>query len=803
MTMLRSRFYASTVLAALLAGGGVLSGQTRAQAPVSPALLQQRWKADWIVCPQAPARDPGVFHFRKTIHLDAISSHFIVHVSADNHFLLMVNGHRVGEGPAYSDPAHWKFESYDLAPWLQPGANVLAATVWNFGVASAVRQMTYRTGFILQGDGPGEAVADTDRTWQVEEDPGLSIVKSGGARQLGYFAAGPGEELNGQKFDWNWASSEAGGGAWQPAEPLSAGVPRGVQDAPNAWALIADPLPPMEWSPISPGTVVRSSGLEVASFPEGAVTIPAHQHATLLLRTPAEMTAYPELTVNRGAGADLRLTYAEALYDQNGQKGNRNEIEGRTIRGVYDEFRPDGGAHRTFLPLDWRTWRYLQIDVQTADQPITIERLQSYFSAYPFEEKATFSSDAEWLKPVWQTSWRTARLCAHTTYMDCPYWERLQYVGDTRIQALISYVMTGDDRLARQAINAIDESRNPDGVTTSRYPSELPQYIPTFSLMWVGMVHDFWRYRNDPAFVKSHLEGTRTVLDWFLAHENHHGLMGKLPWWNFIDWTSGYKDGVPPQNAHGDSAAITLQFVEALRNAADLETAFGDPGRAALYRRHARQSLQAVYRLCWDPQRQMIADTPEHTSFSQEANFLAVWLDAVPAAQQKALLRRILAGELGGAQTSPAISKSSYYFRFYLARALDHAGLGRDYLQLLGPWRNMLKLGLTTWAEQPEPTRSDCHAWSAHPNYDLLTTVAGIQPAAPGFARVRIAPHPGELHHVEASMPSPHGVIAITLDKTASGWQARITLPQGLPGTLVWQDHAYPLHAGTQQALLP
>ena len=802
MMIPRSRFYVRTALIALLSGGAMLSGQTRTQAPVSPSLLQQRWKADWIACPEAAVRDAGVFHFRKSFHVDAVPPRFIVHVSADNHFLLTVNGHRIGEGPAYSDPAHWKFESYDLSQWLQPGENVLAATVWNFGASAAVRQMTNRSGFILQGDGPAEAMVNTDPTWQVEKDPGLAVVSPKGAGHLGYFAAGPGEELDGRHFDWNWTGS--GGGDWQPAEPLSHGAPRGIQDAPNAWGLMPDPLPPMEWTPISPGAVVRSSGApEAAGFPDAPVTIPAHQHATLLLRTPAEMTAYPELTVSQGAGATVRLTYSEALYDQHGQKGNRNEIEGRTIRGVYDEFLPDGGAHRTFLPLDWRTWRYLQLDVETGDQPITIEKLQSYFTAYPFQEKATFSSDADWLKPVWQTSWRTARLCAHTTYMDCPYWERLQYVGDTRIQALISYVMNGDDRLARQAINAIDESRIPDGITTSRYPSELPQYIPTFSLMWVGMVHDFWQYRSDTAFVKSHLEGTRTVLDWFLAHENSNGLMGKLPWWNFVDWTSGYRGGVPPQDAHGDSAAITLQFVEALKNAADLESAFGDPGRAALYRRHAQQSLQSVYRLCWDAQRQMIADTPGHTSFSQEANFLAVWLDAVPAPQQKALLRRIMAEELGGTKPGVDVSKSSYYFRFYLARALDHAGLGQDYLQLLGPWRNMLKLGLTTWAEQPEPTRSDCHAWSAHPNYDLLTTVAGIQPAAPGFARVRIVPHPGDLHHVEASMPSPHGVIVTHLDKTAAGWQANITLPQGLPGTLVWQGRSYPLHAGAQQVQLP
>ena len=76
----------------------------------------------------------------------------------------------------------------------------------------------------------------------------------------------------------------------------------------------------------------------------------------------------------------------------------------------------------------------------------------------------------------------------------------------------------------------------------------------------------------------------------------------------------------------------------------------------------------------------------------------------------------------------PGMTIATYYFRFYLARALDHAGLGDRYLDLLKPWRDMVAMGLTTWAEQPEPTRSDAHAWSAHPNFDFLTIIAGIRP---------------------------------------------------------------------------
>ena len=201
--------------------------------------------------------------------------------------------------------------------------------------------------------------------------------------------------------------------------------------------------------------------------------------------------------MSRGAGSTIRLTYAEALVDSQGVKGNRNEIEGKHIVGIFDEFLPDGSEKRPFMPLAWRTWRYLQLDVTTTDQPLHIDNLRSWFTAFPFEERARFQSDDPVLSQIWQIGWRTARLDAHDTYMDTPYWERMQYIGDTRIQALISYNVAGDDRLARQAIQAFNDSRIADGITRSRYPSSVTQIIPTFSLLWIGMVHDFWQYRGD------------------------------------------------------------------------------------------------------------------------------------------------------------------------------------------------------------------------------------------------------------------------------------------------------------------
>jgi len=98
-------------------------------------------------------------------------------------------------------------------------------------------------------------------------------------------------------------------------------------------------------------------------------------------------------------------------------------------------------------------------------------------------------------------------------------------------------------------------------------------------------------------------------------------------------------------------------------------------------------------------------------------------------------------------------------------------------MQLFGPWREMVSLGLTTWAEQPEPTCSDSHAWSAHPNYDLLTIVAGIRPRTAGFATVIVAPHLGSLKHLSVAVPNPKGMTEAEYTVEGSRVRALITLP--------------------------
>ena len=93
-------------------------------------------------------------------------------MSADNRYKLFVNGQLVSFGPARGDIFHWNYETVDLAPHLQMGKNVIAAVVWNYGDLRPEAQISYQTGFIMQGDSTNEKIINTDKTWKCSA-PGL------------------------------------------------------------------------------------------------------------------------------------------------------------------------------------------------------------------------------------------------------------------------------------------------------------------------------------------------------------------------------------------------------------------------------------------------------------------------------------------------------------------------------------------------------------------------------------------------------------------------------------------------------
>lgn len=788
----------------------VASSPTLSIAPDLPApaseLLHRSWSARWIAPPGPTARSYGVHHFRKTFDLTAAPASFVVNVSADNRYQLFVNGTRLHAGPERGELRHWRFDTLDLAPHLRPGRNILAAEVWNYAEHGPVAQQTDRTAFILQGNDDASAVVNTDPSWRVFTNPAYTPIADFRARLWTYIVVGPGDDVDGSRYPWGWQDADYDDSAWATALPLAPGEPRGVSTD-GKWLLVPRQLPAMESRPIRFARVRRAEGVAVpADFLSGSspVVVPPRTTARFLLDQNEHTTGFPRLQVSGGRGAAVTLTYAESLYEgpdhpSSRTKGHRDEVDGKHLRGFADVFRPDGGAARVFRPLQWRTWRYVQVDVSTADAPLTLEDLSAEFTAYPFTQHGRFASSDPDLARIWDLCWRTLRTGTHEIFTDSPYYEQLSYVGDTRIEALVALQVSGDDRPMRKAIEVFDQSRNANGLTSSRWPDSRHQIIPPYSLVWISMVHDYWRLRDDSAFVRDRLPGVREVLRYFAEHSDPAtGVYTGRKWWNYIDWIPAWGNdpvtglgGVPPRDAHGASAILDLQHVYTLQQAAELFDAFGWNADAESCRDRARQLRAHVLATCWDDERGLLADTPERLTFSQHANTYLILTAGAEAATLTDVARRMQA---------PEVTPATFYFSFYTHEAMVAAGLAEDYLSWLEPWRDLLDQGLTTVPETPAAdSRSDSHAWGSHPILRLLDTVCGIRSDAPGFKSVRITPHLGPLQSARGSLAHPTGLIEVELNRLGDrGLRARVVLPAGIAGVMAWRGQELHLQPGEQ-----
>jgi len=771
-------------------------------------ILSKPWDAYWICVPGEPAHDYGVYQFRKAFTLSAKPASFIVYVSADNRYKLYVNGQLVSLGPARGDIFHWNFETVDLAPHLQTGKNVIAAVVWNYGDMRPEAQISYQTGFIVQGNGENEKMINTDKGWKCRRDSSYSPKEP--MLIYTYYVAGPGETINYNKAVKEWKNADFNDASWQPAQQITRGLPKGVFGFGLGWMLEPRTIPPMELTVQRLSKLRKADGIQLSEyFPatKTAITIPSNTNAAFLLDQGYLTNTYPVLQFSKGKNAAITIGYAEALYVEESneknwrafrQKGNRNETAGKRFIGVKDSLISDGSVFQEFSPLWWRTYRYLQVQVQTKDEPLIIDDLYGIFTGYPFKMNAQFDAGNDQLNKILKTGWRTARSCAMETYMDCPYYEQLQYVGDTRIQCLVSLYNSGDDRLMRNAITFLDNSRMAEGATLSRYPTANAQEIPPFSLWWIGMLHDYWMYRPNDVFIKDKLPGMRQVLWFFSNYQQADGSLKNLPYWNFTDWcgTKGWNAGVAPIGKDGTSAALDLQLLWAYQLASELESKLGMQEYAKQYGAAAAQLKQTIQKKYWDGTKKLFADTHEKDVFSQHTNSLAILTGVVNGAGTKELAKKIL--------DDTSLTQATIYFKYYLHQALTKAGLGDGYLNWLNIWKQNLEMGMTTWAEISDinNTRSDCHAWGASPNIELYRIVLGIDSDAPGFKKIKIIPHLGTLTHARGKIPHPNGDISVSYEQTGINWKILITLPSNTPGYLLWKGKRYELNPGKNSLMM-
>lgn len=766
----------------------------------------------WIA-PQNQGDAPGVFAYRLRFTLEAITT-VRIHVSADERYELWLDGERIGRGPERGVEKAWFYESYELA--LGAGDRVLVARVWHLGALAPEAQLSIAPGFLLVAEPPNATLLSTgSATWEVKRIGGYMFELPRIAGPAPWFA-GAHQITDGTIFPWGietgagegWEApatrredtraflGHAGAHVLTPASlPVQlamsrrAGTVRYVAEHTQPWT---DPQSVPVQAGASDDGLVRA--WQAAIDGQRPVVVPPGRRLQVVLDLDQYVCAYPQLVTSEGRGASITCCWAEALYGEaeGRTKSQRDAVEGRFFVALMrDRFLPDGGRERHFESLWWRAGRFIQLLIETADEALTIKSISLEETRYPLEMESSIATDERRLDSIVPITLRGLQMCSHETYMDCPYYEQLMFVGDTRLEALTTYAISRDDRLARKALTLFDLSRQAHGLTLAHTPSRGEGVIPPFALWWVAMVHDYALWRDDRAFVVRLLPGVRSVIDGFLGMLNGDGLLQAPPGWNFVDWTPDWTLGVPPHASQGISGLLNWHLVYTLALATQLEAAIGEPELARRFERHKEQLAELVASRFWNEERGLFADDLAHEHFSEHTQCLALLSGAV-SDEQQARIGQGLLGDL-------ALTRATIYFTHYLFEAYRLLGRADALFDRLQLWFDLPAQGFKTTPEQPEPTRSDCHGWGAHPLFHSFATILGIRPVAISFQQVEIAPLLGPVTSISGSMVHPRGQIDVQLKIDDGRLSGSVSLPEGVRGTLRYGGVTRELVAGVQQ----
>ena len=694
----------------------------------------------------ADAKEPRLVCFRGTINTENTVNALPVRISADGRYKLFINDQFIQAGPLKGDDKVRYFDETNIAEYLVPGENRISVILLNYpadpacGNHSIFRSGIPRLYFRMPAGFPTiRFTAYTDRSVSFPpEEEGFAPLCIHEVHALQ--ASLPGENA-------------------QPAVSLT------HEELPDI--LLPEKLRPRD-IPFAQKIPHEFHALRGKS-------IPAHSEETIVLDAGEEMCAYLSLALSGGRGSQIELLYAEC-YTGDGFRTHRTDAVNGHLEGYHDIYTVNGQENEAFRPFWFRTFRFIRLTVKTADEPLQIGSFIYEETGYPLTVRTQMPATSDGsLAPVWDISLRTLRRCMHDTYMDCPFYEQLPYIMDTRSEILYTYAVSGDDRLARRAIRDFARAGRPSGLLNCSYPNVNDNIIPGFSLYYIMMVHDHMMYFGDKALIREVLPAIEEILSYFAANLRADGLVGKVggvngqsPHWSFIDWAAPWMDtaGMPPAGLHGPLTMESLLYIIALEKAAELWNYLGDTDRYFKYRNDADTVRKAVRRQCINAEG-MLTDGPDCPELSQHCQVFGVLAEVLDPEEGR---RNLLA-----AAADPEAAKCSVAMTFYLFRALEKTGLYAETDQYWDKWRKMVADGCTTSIEGENYARSECHAWGALALYELPSVVLGVRPAAPGYEKISVKPVPGYLTHASGTVHTPAGDIEVSWDSETGDTKPVIT----------------------------
>ncbi|RAL10217.1 putative rhamnosidase B [Aspergillus homomorphus CBS 101889] len=679
-------------------------------------------QANWVWVPQwvdsSEVNTAGrLVRFQRQFSLSAPSTKALLHFSADTRYKLAINDKRVCVGPTRGSPYLWYYDTVNIAPYLQEGLNVIHFDVIRYFAATRGAipfQRTSTPGLTVVGRVKTENevlelnTAHTDH-WLAQVDGGIQFPMG--------LVDDPFLHIN----------ERIAPVAESPQARPKAYSIKTLNGELAPWRLRPRPIPMQEQSRVRVN-IVRTCQSTVSAEDWAAglsqtkmLALPAKSLHTLELQADTHSTAFLCWTFQAAKPSSIRLkvTYSEGYeldprsYPFFRTKADRLEARNGHLIGPFDEVELNilDSTPVTYEPFWFRTFRLLRLEIEVGPEPVLFAGLEATQVNYPLAVKASWDNPADADSDrIWDVSIRTMRNCMFDGYADCPFYEQLQYSGDSR------------------------------------------SLIAGFSLYWILQVCDHHLFFGDTEYTRSFLPRVDGVLEFFHSHVDELGLISGLPEdvWQYVDWVTSWgatkehpDKGVPTSGRKSNCHTyFSLLYALVLQQAAQLVRDVGRPGHAEDYESRAQALRAAIREHCYDGRffTDSTADIADEQAYSQHCQVFAILSGTAAAPEDQARLLRESFAE------DTRFSKCSYMMRFYALRAFSMAGdevYEGFWARAWEPYRKMLAQNLGTWEEDDVRQRSDCHAWGSVPIYEYCAEVAGIRPIKAGCKKILFKPRLG------------------------------------------------------------
>jgi len=784
--------------------------------------------ARWIWLPAERTLANSFVLFRRELELAQAPTSARGFVSADSRYRLFVNGRRVQWGPAPCDPRAYEADPIDLTRWLVPGRNVIGAEVlfyghgegtWPFGKPGFV--------FALRVEEPGGGLRElrSDETWRVF----LDRAHRPGQFKRWYLRALQ-EDFDARLHPSGWsAPGFAPDEAWLEPQLLDAAADRPaaagkhadyLADAslePEATSLRAREVPllretlrpierlarsgrvrwrrdPRDWFEFRvPGSfeLVDESAATPAGEAAWRVEPRAREGVFLTFELPEQMVGFPYLTVEAPAGAVVELLTQES-HDPAGPAWLDTQRFGWT------RFVCRAGENR-FECFDYESLRFLQLHVHDAEGPVVVRDVGLRRRSYPWPSPPSFRVAEPPLQRLVEASFNTLANSAQETIVDGMGRERQQYSGDVSHQLHATRLVCGDRQLSRRFLRSYAMGQTLEGFFLDCWPAfdrlnRLAQR-QLGATRWgplldhgVSFVSDAWQHHQEtgdsdlplllyPGFVR--------FVAYLLERRGKDGLLPVEGWGVPAVWLD---DGF--QKPRQKQCAFNLFTAGVLKSAlAPLAALAGDSAGEKRFAAAADALLAAAVARFWSRERSVfVSNLPwedEEGGARRDDRSLASALlfDLCPGGRAAESVQALAQPDEKLMLSYPA---NSHWRLRALARHGRIDAVLRELRERWAPLPAVLKNNTIPerWDARPDSTDQWSHCAVA-PLTLLYREVAGIRPAAPGFAKAEVRPQLGDLKELELVCHTPRGPITFRAEAQEEGHRAFVTLPAECPGELV------------------